>query len=102
GGSHAFTSYELKSAVASRDDCGATPPEGHYNVAFQPGTNNQFLHVVGGRGSAAAPPPHAPAPAPVPGPAPAPPPGTSQAAFGCACVNNGVNAPIEFQFKWGN
>lgn len=92
--SHALTNYEIKPVVAPNNQCASIPPEGQYNVAFQPGTNKQFLHVAH-RGSAAAAPAR-------PAPTPSPTPGTSQATFGCACVNNGVAGRIQFQFRWGN
>lgn len=89
-----FTNYALPRVQSNTTQCSGVPSLGHYHVAFQPGTNNQFLHVVRGTGVASTTPP--------PGPGPGPSPGTGQSMFGCACLNNGVGGPINFQYRWGN
>lgn len=81
----AYADYTIKSYAAQTKSCSAVPAQGHYNIEAQPGTNDQFIRVVQ-RGST---------------PAPAAP-GSAEAAFGCACVNNGVGQRIQFRFKWGN
>jgi hypothetical protein len=89
-GGTSFTNYNITRIQSNTTQCAGVPPQGHYHVAFQPNTGNQFLHVVRGAGVATA-----------PGPGPGPGPGVGN-QFGCACVNNGVGIPIRFQYRWGN
>jgi hypothetical protein len=89
-GGAAYTDYAIKSYVSQTKSCSSVPAQGHYDVEIQPGTNDQFIRIAH-RGTASAV-PATPAPGTVP----------SQAAFGCACVNNGAGQPVQFRFKWGN
>jgi len=94
GGGTAFTDYALPRVQSNTTQCTEVPAAGLYHVTFQPGTNNQFLHVVKGRGTAAAaPPPHAPPP----GPGPAP----NTRVHACACLHNNVGRWLTFQYAFG-
>ncbi len=92
----AFSAVTLTRVQSPTTQCAGVPRDGHHFVAFQPGTNNQLLMVARGSGPQAGMPaaPHMPPPGPTPG--------TGQSHFGCACVNNGVGSPIQFQYRWGN
>src|SRR5688572_16058794 len=85
-----FTNYALPRVQSNTTQCSGVPAMGHYHVAYQPGTNNQFLHVAKGSGVGTAPPP---------GPGPGP--GPVGNRYGCACLHNGVGIPIHFQYRWG-
>jgi hypothetical protein len=86
----AFTAFTLTRVQSLTTQCSGVPRDGHHFVAFQPGTGNQILMVGRGFGPATATPA-----------SPQPPPG-AQSAFGCACVNNGIGGPVQFQYRWGN
>jgi hypothetical protein len=86
----AWTTYTINRMQSPQNNCAFIPATAHYDINFQPGSNNALIRVTH-RGTAGAP--------PQPGPGPAP--GPAQASFGCACVNNGVGAPIQFQYRWG-
>ncbi len=86
GGAEAFSDYAIKSFVSPQKSCSAVPERGHYNVEIQPGTNNQFIRITQQATQATA--PSTPAPHP-------------ESAFGCACVNNDVGAPVQIRYRWG-
>lgn len=89
-GGTSWTNYGITRVQSPTTQCSGVPAMGHYHVAFQPNTNNQFLHVVKGAGVGVG---------VGPGPGPGPVAGNR---FGCACINNGVGVPINFQYRWGN
>jgi hypothetical protein len=45
GAPPSFTDYNLPRVQSPTNQCAGVPRQGHYWVRFQPGTNNQFLHV---------------------------------------------------------
>jgi hypothetical protein len=79
---NAWTTYTLVRWQSQGNTCNFVPPGGHYDIAFRPGTNNQFVRVVkrvaGGQ----------------------PPPGQNQ--YGCSCVHNETGRQINFRYRFGN
>ncbi len=86
GPGKAWTTYTINRAQTQVNSCAFVPAGVHYNIDFQPGTNNQYIHVT--RRAAGTPVVSGPRPAPV--------------AFGCGCINNMIGQPVNFRWRLGN